>query len=143
MVAIILTVFVTVATMIDLPDTPQVKPATECKSMEATIQEPTLMRVTYYTATGNHTASGVYPEYGMCAMNRENLGRYAVVYTQEMELIDVFEITDIGGHHMLRNGTAIDIFVEDIQQGRNFTSEYGDYLLVEIVDYKEGANESN
>lgn len=99
-------------------------------------QEPTEMRVTFYTHTGHKTASGVWPEEGMCASNREHLGMYAMVYSQNKEFLGSYLCTDIGGNAKLRNGTAIDLFVDDIQTGYDFVAQYGDYQYVMWVERK-------
>lgn len=95
-------------------------------------QATTYMRVTCYTWTGNKTASGVYPEEGMCASNQENIGKVAYVYTLDYELIGEFKITDCGGAYSLQNGTSIDIYRDTLERCYEWVGEYGDYLYVEI-----------
>lgn len=94
-----------------------------------------MMRVTCYTWTGNRTASGVWPEEGMCASNWEHMGQIAVVYDSEMNLIGEFKVTDTGGARSLKNGTSIDIYRDDLKSCNEWVKQYGDYLYVE---WKEG-----
>lgn len=95
-------------------------------------ENTTYMRVTCYTWTGNKTASGVYPEEGMCASNHDNIGKVAYVYTLDYELIGAFEITDCGGAYSLQNGTSIDIYRDTLERCYEWVGEYGDYLYVKI-----------
>lgn len=95
-------------------------------------QATTYMRVTCYTWTGNKTASGVYPEEGMCASNHDNIGKTAYVYDTEYNFIGAFEITDCGGAYSLQNGTSIDIYRDTLERCYEWVGEYGDYLYVEI-----------
>ena len=89
------------------------------------------VRCTCYLPTGNRTADGTVPYFGICASNREHLGDMCMVWTLDGEWIGMFECRDIGGHKMLRNGTAIDIFQPDMQSAKEWVATYVDY--VEIV----------
>lgn len=92
----------------------------------------TYMRVTCYTWTGNKTASGVYPEEGMCAARSEDIGKTAYVYDLHYNFIGEFEITDCGGAWSLQNGTSIDIYRDTLERCYEWVGEYGDYMYVEI-----------
>lgn len=96
------------------------------------MQNTTYMRVTCYTWTGNKTASGVYPEEGMCAGRYEDMGKTAFVYDLNYNFIGAFEITDCGGAYSLQNGTSIDIYRDTLERCYEWVGEYGDYLYVEI-----------
>lgn len=96
--------------------------------------EPVRMRVTCYTWTGNRTASGCYPYEGICAGRREDIGKIALVYTEDEELIGIFEIKDCGGAKSLKNGTSIDIYRDTLDRCHEWVHEYGDYLYVRIVE---------
>lgn len=89
------------------------------------------VRCTCYLPTGNRTADGTVPYYGICASNRAHLGDVACVWTLDGEFIGYFECRDIGGNVKLRNGTAIDIFQPDMQSALDWVATYGDY--VEII----------
>lgn len=90
------------------------------------------IRVTCYTWTGNPTASGVYPEEGMCAGRREDMGKTAYLFDRQFNYVGEFEITDTGGASSIQNGTSIDVFRSDISGCYSWVREYGDYLYVYI-----------
>ena len=96
--------------------------------------QPQLMRVTCYLPTGYNTASGQPTHIGGCAGRRQDIGKYAYVYDVNMNFVGKFEINDCGGHPMLRNGTAIDIFRDNRDQAQNWVSTYGDYMYVFIKE---------
>lgn len=75
------------------------------------------MTLTCYLPTGNKTASGIVPHYGIAAAKREWIGKTALVYERtednEMgEFIGKFDIQDTGGSRGIKNGNVIDIFCE-------------------------------
>lgn len=96
--------------------------------------EPVRMRITCYLPTGNKTADGTVPYEGICAARRDWIGKVAVVYTEDMELIGFFEIRDTGGHKRIKNGTSIDIFRNDMSAAREWIATYGDYGYVQIIE---------
>ena len=103
-------------------------------ALQLNVTEPQMMRTTCYTWTGNRTASGVYPEYGMCASNYEHMGDIAVVYDLDMNLIDTFVVTDVGGAPSLKNGTSIDIYQNSLSECYEWVATYGDYLYIRWID---------
>lgn len=98
----------------------------------APVQRPTLqvVRCTCYLPTGNLTADGTEPYEGIIASNRDHLGDIAMLYTLEGEYIGMYECRDIGGHYMLRNGTAIDVYRDSMEGALEWVEEYGDYVQV-------------
>lgn len=92
------------------------------------------MRVTCYLPTGNRTADGTVPYEGIVAGRREDLGKVAIIYSENMEFIGYFEIRDTGGAKWLKNGTALDVFRDDMDGVREWVKAYGDYCLVKIVE---------
>lgn len=94
------------------------------------LPEKQQVRCTCYLPTGNRTADGTVPYFGICASNLEHLGDVAMVWTVDGEWIGYFECRDIGGHKMLQNGTAIDIFQPDMQSAKEWVATYGDYVEV-------------
>lgn len=94
------------------------------------LPEKQQVRCTCYLPTGNRTADGTVPYFGICASNREHLGDVAMVWTVDGEWIGYFECRDIGGHKMLQNGTAIDIFQPDMQSAKEWVATYGDYVKI-------------
>ena len=93
-------------------------------------EEPETVRATCYLPTGNRTADGTVPYEGIIASNREHLGDMALLYSLEGEFIGFFECRDIGGHRKLRNGTAIDIFRDDMDRAWDWIHTYGDYVQI-------------
>ena len=51
-------------------------------------------------------------------------------YTKDYEYIGMFECRDVGGHYKLRNGTAIDVFRDDMESALDWVHTYGDYVYV-------------
>lgn len=96
--------------------------------------EPQTVRCTCYIASGNRTADGTIPYEGIIASNREHLGKTAMLYTMEGQFIGFFEARDLGGHKMLRNGTAIDVYRDSLERAYEWVCEYGDYVQVVWLD---------
>lgn len=91
------------------------------------------MRVTCYTG-GTVTATGHEVEYGVCASNPQWYGCLAVVYDQDMNYVDTFEICDTGSHPMLQNGSALDIWQPTLADCYEWVGTYGDYMYVTILE---------
>ena len=96
------------------------------------------VRCTCYLPTGNRTADGTVPYEGICASNRDHLGDVAVLYSTEGEFIGFFECRDVGGHRKLRNGTAIDIFRDDMDRAWEWVGEWGDYVYIYWIEGVDG-----
>lgn len=96
------------------------------------------VRCTCYLPTGNKTADGTVPYEGICASNRDHLGDVAVLYSCDGEFIGFFECRDIGGHRKLRNGTAIDIYRDDMDRAWEWVGEWGDYVYVYWIEGVDG-----
>lgn len=94
------------------------------------LQEPQTVRCTCYLPTGQCTADGTIPYEGVIASNREHLGDIALLYTMDGEYIGMYECRDIGGGRMLRNGTAIDVYRDNMDRVREWIHTYGDYVQV-------------
>lgn len=97
---------------------------------EISLDDRQKVRATCYLPTGNKTADGTEPYFGICASNRDHLGDICLVWTMEGEWIGYFECRDVGGHKMLRNGTAIDIFQPDMESAKEWIATYGDYVNI-------------
>ena len=93
-----------------------------------------LIRATCYCSTGNPTASGVMPYYGVIAGRQEDLGKIAILYTTEKEYIGIFEFRDTGGHQRLKDGTAIDVYLGELDRCYEWIDEYGDYVYIQIIE---------
>lgn len=96
----------------------------------APVQQSEQIRCTCYLPTGNCTYDGTMPYEGILASNKEHLGDIALLWTVEGEYIGMFEARDIGGGQMLKDGTAIDIFREDMEGAKEWIATYGDYVRI-------------
>lgn len=95
------------------------------------------VKLSCYLPTGNRTADGTAPYRGIIASNREHLGMIAVMYNENLVQTAVWECRDIGGHHMLVDGTAIDIYVDTIEEGREIIARYNGYAYIEWLTVEE------
>lgn len=92
--------------------------------------DPQEVKISCYLPTGNCTYSGQMPYVGGCAVNKEHLGQTAMLFDAEYRFIGFFEINDIGGNSLLKQGRAVDIFQETMEDARNFIRENGDHGYV-------------
>lgn len=92
--------------------------------------EAQTVRCTCYIPTGHRTADGTVPYEGIIASNKEHLGDMAILLTMDGEYIGMFEARDLGGHQKLREGTAIDVFRDNMDRAWNWVHTYGDYVLI-------------
>lgn len=88
------------------------------------------MRCTCYLPTGNCAYDGTPCYEGMISCNKDHVGLEADLYTIEGEYIGRFKCHDIGGNKMLRAGTAIDVYREDMSRALDWVHTYGDYVMV-------------
>ena len=92
------------------------------------------VRCTCYLPTGNKTADGTVPYEGIIASNREHLGDMCMVFDMDGALIGIFESRDVGGHRKLRNGTAIDVYRDNMDRAKEWVQTYGDYVQIIWID---------
>jgi hypothetical protein len=107
------------------------------------IEEHHLKRVylSCYLATGNNCADGTPPREGVVSSNRENLGKDCIVYDDDLVAVMRLECRDVGGHKMLREGTAIDVFKSSYERAVDTQKRYGPYVWVEWIPREEGTDE--
>jgi hypothetical protein len=117
------------------------------------IEEPTIMRVTCYTANeGAISSTGIKPHYGVVAGAKEWEGKAVLLYTFDYneggepvpkECVGLFTILDTGAGidtdndgkgDTIKNGQSLDVYVDTKEQAQEWTREYGDYLLAIIVE---------
>jgi len=97
-----------------------------------------LVYMTCYLPTGNNCADGTPPHPGVCASAPWRIGQDCILYRQDtLEVITRLECRDTGGHPMLQNGTAIDVFVLDMDSAWSWIGEYGTHVYVEWVDREQ------
>lgn len=88
------------------------------------------VRCTCYLPTGHCTASGVMPYEGIIASNKEHLGDMCMIFDMDGNFIALMEARDTGGHRKLRNGTAIDVFRDNMDRAKEWVRTYGDYVQI-------------
>jgi hypothetical protein len=103
------------------------------------IEEHNLQRVylSCYLPTGNNCADGTPPVEGVVSSNREHLGMDCIVYDADLTAVMRLECRDIGGHKMLREGTAIDVYRDSMERAYQLRDEYGLYVWVEWINREE------
>lgn len=100
---------------------------------EEIFSEPTKIRCTVYCDSGV-TKSGAYTREGIAAMNNKMLGKTAILYDMDMNLIGIFEVLDTGGNKHLKAGKRIDIYRESKDACDEWIKTYGDYVYIQLID---------
>ena len=96
--------------------------------------EPTPLHIeaTAYCLTGT-MANGDQVRQGVCAMARKYIGMTAIVYTEDYELIGIYEVCDTGADERIVSGECIDIWNES----EDWCKEFGrKNVIVYLVDAK-------
>lgn len=103
------------------------------------IEEHNLQRVylSCYLPTGYNCADGTPPVEGVVSSNREHLGMDCIVYDDSLTAMMRLECRDVGGHKMLKDGTAIDVFRNDMSRALELREEYGDHVWIEWIPREE------
>lgn len=114
----------------------------------ADFSTPQKIRCTCYTSTeGSVTASGEPVRVGIVAGKREWMGKTAVLYNMDMELIGIFEFKDTGAGidtdgdgkgDSIKNGKSIDVYMDTMEDCRQWIRQFGDYVYLEIIEGAEG-----
>ena len=105
------------------------------------IEEHNLQRVKvscYIAPEGAHTADGSLCYEGIVSSNSEHLGMDCIVYDDDLVAVMRLECRDVGGHPMLQNGTAIDVFRNDMSRALELREEYGYHVWIEWIPREEG-----
>lgn len=108
------------------------------------IEEHHLQRVKvscYIAPEGAHTADGSLCYEGIVSSNSEHLGMDMILYTDDLVAEARYECRDVGGHHMLQNGTAVDFYASNIDRAWNFVGRHSEYVWVEWIDREECKDE--
>lgn len=82
---------------------------------------------------GEVTASGKKVREGIAAMAKEYMGKTAIVYSADYELIGTYEVEDTGGDYRIKNGQCIDIYIPDYESCINFGRQD---VIVYLLDAK-------
>ena len=97
-----------------------------------------LVYMTCYLPTGNNCADGTPPHPGVCASAPWRIGQDCILYHKDtLEVITRLECRDTGGHPMLQNGTAIDVFQWTMDDAWSWIGMYGDHVYIEWVPREE------
>ena len=106
------------------------------------IEEHNLQRVylSCYLPTGYNCADGTAPVEGVVSSNKEHLGMDCIVYDDSLTAMMRLECRDVGGHKMLREGTAIDVYRDSMERAYQLRDEYGLYVWVEWINREETEN---
>jgi len=107
------------------------------------IEEHQLKRVKvscYIAPEGAHTADGSPCYEGIVSSNSEHLGMDCIVYDSNLVAVMRLECRDVGGHPMLQNGTAIDIYRDSMDRAWQLVGEYGTHVWVEWIEREEVTN---
>jgi 3D (Asp-Asp-Asp) domain-containing protein len=66
-------------------------------------------------------------------MAKEYMGKTAIVYTPDFELIGIYEVEDTGGDYRIKNGQCIDIYIPDYDSCIEFGRQD---VIVYLMDAK-------
>ena len=104
------------------------------------IEEHHLERVqlSCYLPTGYRTADGTVPYEGVVSSNTEHLGMDCILYDADLVPYARFECRDIGGNSMLKAGTAIDVYRDDMDRAWQFIGDHGTWAYIEWIPREEG-----
>lgn len=112
--------------------------------VKADYETPTRIRCTCYTATeGSITASGEHVREGIVAGKRDWLGKVAILYDLNMNIIGIYEFKDTGAGidtdgdgkgDSIKKGKSIDVYRDTLDECYDWIRTYGDYVLMMIVD---------
>lgn len=116
--------------------------------MAADFAQPTRIRCTCYTSTeGSVTASGENVREGIVAGKREWLGKTAILYDLNMNIIGIFEFKDTGAGidtdgdgkgDSIKNGKSIDVYRDTLEGCHEWIKLFGDYVMLQIVEGAAG-----
>lgn len=109
---------------------------------------PTKIRCTCYTSTeGSVTASGEPVREGVLAGKRSWIGKTAILYDMDMNIIGIYEFKDTGAGidtdgdgkgDTIKNGKSIDVYRDTMERCREWIKTYGDYVLLQIIEGAAG-----
>lgn len=119
---------------------------TDVKASE--FSEPTKIRCTCYTSTeGSVTASGEAVREGIVAGKRSWIGKTAVIYDLNMNVIGIYEFLDTGAGidtdgdgkgDSIKNGKSIDVYRDTLDRCHDWVRLFGDYVYLQIIEGAAG-----
>lgn len=114
------------------------------KTQAADFSQPTKIRCTCYTSTeGSITASGENVREGIIAGKRAWMGKVAVLYDLDMNIIGIFEFKDTGAGmdtdgdgvgDSIKNGKSVDVYRDTLERCKEWIHINGDYVYMQIID---------
>lgn len=114
------------------------------KTQAADFSQPTKIRCTCYTSTeGSITASGENVREGIIAGKRAWMGKVAVLYDMNMNIIGIFEFKDTGAGidtdgdgvgDSIKNGKSVDVYRDTLEGCKEWIKQYGDWCYMQIFD---------
>lgn len=109
---------------------------------------PQKIRCTCYTSTeGSVTASGEAVREGILAGKREWIGKTAILYDLNMNIIGIYEFKDTGAGidtdgdgkgDTIKNGKSIDVYRDTLPRCKEWIKAFGDYVYLQIVEGAAG-----
>lgn len=109
---------------------------------------PQKIRCTCYTSTeGKTTASGEPVREGIIAGKRSWMGKTAILYDLNMNIIGIFEFKDTGAGidtdgdgkgDSIINGKSVDVYRDTLSRCYDWVGIYGDYVYMQIVEGAAG-----
>lgn len=66
-------------------------------------------------------------------MAKEYMGKTAIVYSEDFELIGIYEVEDTGGDDRIKNGQCIDIYIPSHEEAIQFGRQN---VIVYLLDAK-------
>lgn len=118
------------------------------KVSAADFETPSKIRCTCYTSTeGSVTASGESVREGIVAGKRSWMGKTAIIYDMNMNIIGIFEFKDTGAGidtdgdgkgDSIKNGKSIDVYRDTYQGCKDWIKMFGDYVYLQIIEGAEG-----
>lgn len=118
------------------------------KVRAADFTTPIKIRCTCYTSTeGSVTASGEPVREGVLAGKRSWMGKTAILYDMDMNIIGIYEFKDTGAGidtdgdgkgDTIKNGKSIDVYRDTMERCREWIKTYGDYVLLQIIEGAAG-----
>lgn len=110
----------------------------------ADFTQPTRIRCTCYTSTeGSVTASGDKVREGIVAGKRAWMGKVAVLYDMDMNIIGIYEFKDTGAGidtdgdgvgDSIKNGKSIDVYRDTMEGCKEWIKLFGDFVYLQIIE---------
>lgn len=117
-------------------------------TLAADYNTPQKIRCTCYTSTeGSVTASGAAVREGILAGRKDWIGKTAVLYDLDMNLIGFYEFKDTGAGidtdgdgkgDTIKDGKSIDVYMDTLSRCNEWVKQYGDYVMLQIIEGAAG-----